>query len=228
MGTKVSVIYKVSKIHEDRKKYDFEKPLYFKEDSSKVLREFIPKYNVCKFNSIDLSDRPFMRVPIVLLKKGVSTSNMIDVDGIYIQNFYDESLEISKSISNFNFENKDFKMIERKASPEINKIIYDITRRYMISTKVIDSGSATQGLVRKTIGRMGKQKAINYLKTRKRKKDSKKEKYLEDILLYGKAVLGRNFDINYLNSIAEEIVEEIPEECEPTRVFYATLRRSHY
>lgn len=219
MGSEVRILYKKTCFNLNPKKQEFEEPFYCKESPSEVIKQLLPKYHISKYNTLDSS------VNVMGFEKSKDNGiNNLRIFGIIVQEFNPKGIEITQSIKEY-----DPKInVENIKDPILRlKIFNSFIENYLIKKEIINPGSQTQDYHRRTtLSKMGKQKAVEYLKERDIKKDETKEKHLEDILDYGKAMFGEDFNINRLRKLSKRIAKNIPTEIYPIHTNFATLRPS--
>lgn len=171
---------------------------YCKESPFEVLAKLFPKYHITEFKG---------------LQSHIGSS--LESMGLSIQEFNSkEGLIPTKSIKHYK-PSVSKEIIRKCQSAEgfLERAIKD----YLIEKQIIDRGSGIENVVtgQKFSKRYGKQKIIEYVKEREKKKDSKKEKYFQDILNFGKVVMKGKFDIKTIKKMSHKIAKEIPTQIEP-------------
>lgn len=220
MGTEIKVIYNHKPIF--AKKEDFEEPFYCKETPFEVLKELFSKYHIQKYKTLDTGLGVLNMIPAKSESPGIILGNSIHITGLSIKSFQPKGIEITQSV-------KEYPPVPVKniTTTDIEEVFNEFIERYLIRKEIIDSGYATKNYLHQTkTYRLGKQKAIEYLKERENKKDDKKEKNLEDILEYGKVLFGEGFNLNKLKKISKKVAKKIPRKIKPLHIDYFTLRPS--
>lgn len=221
MGTEIKILYKKPIYTKERA--DFEAPFYCKEAPFEVLKELFPIFHIQKYNSLETWGT-VARIPKESKYSKSNEENNLLIHGLSITNFEPQNgMSISESL-------KDYKMdipIPNTFIGLEKKLMENFIARYLIEKKVTDSGNVTQNYLHQTsIGKYGKQKAIQYVKERKNHIDEVKENYLKDILDFGKVALGEDFNLKKLRKMSRKVAREIPTRIMPTRTYFANLRPS--
>lgn len=196
---------------------EYDVPFYCVEKPIEVLNGLISKHHVIKYNSIvtDHLDA------VVSTKK--NTPKELIIHGINIEHkLFDNSGTPIVTTNSW----RDFSpSVSSKTFSDYNLLIESFVKKYLIDIKILDYGSYNLGTASKEfnnsyfsqtqLARLGRQKASSYMDTRGITKNPIKEDNLEDILRYGKAVLGREFDKWKILLIANRILRSIPETFDP-------------
>jgi len=220
MGTKISFSYEHPfEKHSGIKRYKFEEPTYCVESPIDVLKVMIPKYHVIQYNSVRVNITSLMRFPVISSKPGIQYGSSIHVHGMNIEPYENNNgLTITGSISNFDtdFPQSDFSLTHS------HDIVHRLIRKYLIDITILNRGHYVHGsrvfameVVPSKIIDYGRQKGISYLDIREKSPDAKKEQNLEDILDYGKVVLGQDFNEKSIREISSEIIKGIPKTFDP-------------
>lgn len=208
----------------NKNKYSFENAFYFKENSEEVLRKVFLEYPVQEFNKLKISQENILRQ---IETKDKKIFNKLYLGGLCIgeTNLFPKEFN---DLENFS-KDKDFGLIKRTKSPNINSIMFSLVNEYLIEKRISKKGKEIQGCGRKIIySEPSIQEGISYLEMRKEKEILEKEEILEDILKYGKAIFGKNFEIGDLEIIAREILKEFPKKVKPLNINFANLSPSNY
>lgn len=206
MGTKLSFNYE--KTISRKLKYPYEEPFYCKESPSEVLPLLIKKYHVSRYNTVttNLCDRVELSGP-----QDYGIFPRFTIEGLNIVPYDNEQngLTITKSVSDFAPG-----ILESDLSIRNAKMIVDgMITKFLVDVKVLDFGAIAN--ISHSVMSYGKLKATNYLKERKQKTDAMKEQNLEDILVYGKVVLGPSFNEKYILEVANRVVKGTPTKFDP-------------
>ena len=206
MGTRLSFNY--TKSIGSKVKRAFEEPFYCKEMPSEVLQRLISKYHVIQYNTITTNLCDMVRI-------SSSEDNYISpgksVRGLIIVPYNNEKngLTISGSVNDFSPGVPESDLSIRNAQMIVDGMI----TKFLVDVKVLDFGSIAN--MSDKIISYGKQNVTNYLRTRNDKKDLLKEQHLEDILIYGKIVIGSSFNEEYIKKIADKVVKSTPKKFDP-------------
>jgi hypothetical protein len=179
--------------------------LYSEESSKNVLRSLIKKgYHVVKYNKIKSEFGSILKTARIEIEDHVG-------------------LRCEKNLELICLNEGD----TQRYNPKSEEIINSFVRGYLLNSVTIKSGRRTLGPGGREIhSTHSKLKCINYLKTRKTKKNEEKEIYLQDILDYARAVFGEKFSLKDLERIANKEEKEMSKKGQPERTYFATLRPS--
>jgi hypothetical protein len=206
MGTKLSFNYE--KTISRKLKYPYEEPFYCKENPSEVLPILVPKYHVVRYNTVttNLCDRVQISTP-----QDYGIFPRFTIEGLNIVPYDNEQngLTITKSVADFAPGIPESDLSIRNAQMIVDGMI----TKFLVDVEILDFGTIAN--LSHTVMSYGKQKATNYLRERKDKKNILKEQNLEDILVYGKVVLGPSFNEKYMMKVADRVVKSIPEKFDP-------------
>ncbi|OYT36812.1 hypothetical protein B6U91_00345 [Candidatus Pacearchaeota archaeon ex4484_71] len=112
---------------------------------------------------------------------------------------------------------------------EKEEIIHRMILENFIDTEILGGGYLLEGPGRRTIDeKPDKQRAINYFKTRKKRKDEEKEREIIQAIEYSSAILGREIGLKTLERMSRKVEKSVPKEVDPVRVVFATLVPSKY
>ncbi len=180
---------------------------YCQESPLEVLRELGQKYHIKSYRDIESiwSDTVI-----------VGEKNKILFSGLKVKDFRPENgLGVSGSI-------KDYKIVV----PEKNQykdrpisVLSNFISKYLFEVKdpnFVLFGDIARFREQYPNGYPEKRKVKNYMKTRRNRKDEKKEKYLEQILEYSNAIFGKEFGtIKTLKKLSEKIQKHFPTDYSP-------------
>jgi hypothetical protein len=214
MPTEIKVLFS--------EKESFEKLFYCVESPYEVLKELFGKYHVRQFNSLETKWATLQPIPAKSAHKELQFFNSNYIEGLSVKKAESKNgIEITGNLKDYN-PGIPFNQIYVDKGKEI---LYEFIEKYLITKEIIESGYATKNYDhQEKIHKYGRQKAIEYLKQRDKEKDSKKEENLEDILDYGRVVLGEKMNIKMLKKLSRKIAREIPKKIDPTHIDYFTLR----